>query len=139
MLDFLVAHDLARYRAVTVLEAVGDHQDAVTAGTLGRLDDEVAAPADDLVQLVDLLLGLDDAVHFRHMDTGRQGALLGDDLVVDDRVQAALVVLEHIVRVAPVDAHDAPGLQGFPGLDQAKHQASAFFRNALKRTSSVRR
>ncbi len=139
VLDLLVADDLARHRAVAVLEAVGDHQDAVTTGALRRLDDEIAAPTNDLVELLDLFLGLDDAVHFRHMDAGRQGALLGDDLVIDDRVQVALVVLQHVVRVAPVDTHDAPGLQGFPRLDQAKHQASAFFRNALKRTSSVRR
>ncbi|MNC52516.1 hypothetical protein D3C75_1018650 [compost metagenome] len=139
VLDFLMADDLARHCAVAVLEAVGDYQDAVTAGALRRLDDEIAATADDLVELLDLFFGLDDAVHFRHMDAGRQCALLGDDLVVDDRVQVALVVLQHVVRVAPVDTHDAPGLQGFPRLDQAKHQASAFFRNALKRTSSVRR
>ncbi|MCY1447856.1 hypothetical protein D9M71_644950 [compost metagenome] len=139
MLDFLVADDPPGDRLVAVLEAVGDDQDAVTAGALRRLDDEIAAPANDLVKLIDLFLGLDDAVHFRHMDAGRQCALLGDDLVVDDRVQAALVVLQHIVRVTSVDPHDAAGLQGFPRLDQAKHQESAFFRKALKRTSSVRR
>ncbi|MCY1423166.1 hypothetical protein D9M71_388730 [compost metagenome] len=138
MLDFLVADDLARDRAITVFEAIGDHQDAVTAGALGRLDDEVVALADDLAEFFDLFLGGDDPVHFRHVNAGLDRTLLGDDLVIDDRVQMALVVLEDVVRIAPVDTHDAPGLQGFPGFPETEHQASAFTK-ALKRTSSVRR
>ncbi len=139
VLELFVADDLAGHRAIAPLEAVGDDNDAVAAGALRRLDHEIVAPADDLVELVDFLLGGDHAIQLRHMDAGGDGAFLGDDLVIDDRVQAALVVLEHVVRVTPIDAHDAPGFQGFPGLPEAEHQASAFFRKALKRTSSVRR
>src|SRR5450830_567796 len=138
MLDFLMADDLAGHRAIAPLKAVGDDEDAVTAGALGRLDHEVAAPANDLVELVDFLLGGDHPVHFRHVDAGRQGPFLGDDLVIHDRVQAALVVLEHVVGVTPVDAHDAARFQGLPGLPEAEHYESAL-RKALKRTNSVRR
>ncbi|MNY20342.1 hypothetical protein D3C86_1538160 [compost metagenome] len=139
MLKLFMGKDLARHRAIAALETVGNHDDAVTASALGRFDHKVVAPADDLVEFVDFLLGGDHAVQLRHVNAGRDGAFLGDDLVIDNRVQAALVVLEHVVRVAPVDAHDAPGFQGLPGLPEAEHQASAFFRKALKRTSSVRR
>ncbi|MNG07361.1 hypothetical protein D3C84_906560 [compost metagenome] len=139
MLDFLVADDLAGHRAIAALEAVGDHQNAVAASALGRFDHEVVAPANDLVEVVDFLFGGNHAIQLRHMNAGSDGALLGDDLVIDNRVQTALVVLQHVVRVAPIDAHDAPGFQGLPGLPEAEHQASAFFRKALKRTSSVRR
>src|SRR5450830_439187 len=138
MLDFLMADDLAGHRAIAPLKAVGDDEDAVTAGALGRLDHEVAAPANDLVELVDFLLGGYRPVHFRHVDAGRQGPFLGDDLVIHDRVQAALVVLEHVVGVTPVDAHDAARFQGLPGLPEAEHYESAL-RKALKRTNSVRR
>src|SRR5690606_2223307 len=41
VLDLVVADDLAGYRAIATFVAVADHQDAVTAGALGRLDDEV--------------------------------------------------------------------------------------------------
>ncbi|MNP21212.1 hypothetical protein D3C76_1138220 [compost metagenome] len=139
MLDFLMADDLAGDGAVAFFKAVGNYQNAITAGPLGRLDDEIAAPADDLVELLDFLLRGNDPVHLRHVNAGLERTLLGDDLVIDDGVQTALVVLEDVVRVAPVDAHDAPGLEGLPGLPEAEHQDSAFFRKALKRTSSVRR
>ncbi|MNL16996.1 hypothetical protein D3C87_1380650 [compost metagenome] len=139
VLDFLMADDPAGHRAVTPFKAVGDHQDAITASALGRFDHEVTACANDLFEIVDFLLGGNHAIQLGHMDAGGNGAFLGDDLVIDDRVQAALVVLEHVVCVAPIDPHDAPGFQGLPGLPVAEHQASAFFRKALKRTSSVRR
>ena len=138
VLDLLMADDFAGHRAIAPFKPVGHHQDAVTAGALGGLDHEVAAPADDLVELVDFLFGGDHPVHFRHVDAGRQGPFLGDDLVIHDGVQAALVVLEHVVGITPVNAHDPPRFQGLPGLPEAEHQESAF-RNALKRTSSVRR
>src|SRR5690606_11871954 len=112
LLDLLVADDLAGDRFVAVLEAVGDYQDAVTAGPLGRLDHEVRAVADDLAQLVDAFFRVDHAVHFRHVNAGGDGPFLGDDLVIHDRIQVALVVLQHVIRVAPVDAHDAQGFQG---------------------------
>src|SRR5690606_37827733 len=121
LLDFPVADDLAGDGLVATLEAVGDHQDAIAAGTLGRLDHEVVVLADDLVELLDFLLGRDDPVQFRHMDAGLDRPLLGDDLVIDDRVQVPLVVLEYIVRVAPVDTHDAFGFKGLPRLPQADH------------------
>ena len=124
LLQLLVADDLAGHRLETVFEAVGDDHDAVTAGALRRLDDEIGAPGDDLVELVDAFLGVDDAVQFRHIDAGLDGPLLGDDLVVDDRVQVPFVVLQHVVRVASVDAHDALGFKGLPRLDQAEHGLS---------------
>ncbi len=124
MLDLLVADDLAGDSLVAAFEAVGDHQDAVAAGALRRLDHEVVALADDLVELVDLLLGGNDPVHLGYVDPRLDGALLGDDLVVDDRVQVPLVVLQHVVRVASVDAHDPFGFKGFPRLDQAEHGLS---------------
>ncbi|MDT4873105.1 hypothetical protein FQZ97_1083320 [compost metagenome] len=118
MFDFLMADDLAGNRSIAILETVGDDQDTVTAGALGRLDHEVRPLANDLAQLVDALFGLDHAVHFRHVDAGGDGAFLGDDLVIDDRIQVALVVLQHIVRVASVDAHDAFGFKGLPGFPE---------------------
>src|SRR5690606_17024357 len=121
VLDVLVADDLARDGLEAALELVGDHQNAVTTGTLRRLDHEVAAVADDLVELLDLLFRGDDAVQLRHMDAGGDGALLGDDLVVDYGVQVPLVVLQHVVRIAPVDPHDAFGVKGLPRLPQADH------------------
>jgi hypothetical protein len=139
VLEFLMVHDLAGDCAIAPLEPVGNHNDAVTARALGRFDHEVVAPADDLAEVVDFFFGRDHAVQFRHMNAGGDGAFLGDDLVIDNRVQTALVVLEHVVRVTPIDPHDAPGFQGLPGFPEAEHQASAFFRKALKRTSSVRR
>ena len=138
MLDLFMADDLARDGAKTVFEAVRNHQNAVTACTLGRLDHEVAAITDDVIELFDFFFGGNHAVHFRYVNTGLDSAFLGDDLVIHDRIQTAFVVLEYVVRIAPIDAHDAPGFQGLPGLPEAEHQESAF-KNALKRTSSVRR
>jgi len=124
MLDLVVAKHLPRHGLVATLEAVGDHQNAVTAGTLRRLDDEIVVVADDVLELLDIPLSLDHPVHFRHVDARLDGALLGDDLVVDDRIQMPLVVLEHVVRITPVDAHDAFGFKGLPRLDQAEHGLS---------------
>src|SRR5690606_21286842 len=99
MLQFVVGDDLAGNRAIATFETVRDHQNAVAAGALGRLDDEVLMVLDDVLELLDILFGFDNPVHFRHVDAGRDGAFLGDDLVIDDRIQVPLVVLEHVVRV----------------------------------------
>ena len=138
MFDFFVADDLARHGAKAVFEAVSNHQDAIAARALCGLDHEVRAATDDVIEFLDFFLGGDHPVQLRHINAGGNGALFGDDLVIHNRVQAAFVVLEYVVRIAPIDAHDALGFQGLPGLPEAKHQESAF-KNALKRTSSVRR
>src|SRR5690606_6567885 len=68
MLDLVMADDLARYRAITPLVAVTDNHDAVTAGALRRLDDEVLVAFNQFAELADILFAIDDAVHFRHVD-----------------------------------------------------------------------
>src|SRR5690606_30143116 len=115
LLYFLEADDSAGHRSVTAFETVGNHQNAVTPCALGGLDDEITAPADDLFELLDLLFRLDDPVHLRDVNAGLDGPFLGDDLVIDNRVQTALVVLQHVVRIAPIDAHDAFVVQALPG------------------------
>ena len=138
MFDFIVTDDLARHCTKTIFETVGDHQNAVAARTLCGLDHEVVTATNDVVEFFDFFLGGDHPVHFRYVNPRLDGALLGNDLVIHNRIQAALVVLEYVVRIAPIDAHDASGFQGLPGLPEAKHQESAFMK-ALKRISSVRR
>ena len=123
---------------VVALEAVGDHHDAIAAGALGRLDHEVAVGLDNALELTDALLGINDAVHVRHLDAGVQGQLLGADLVVHQRVQAPVVVGQHIVAVALVDAHHATAAQGPPGAD-SEHQRPPSSVIARKRISSARR
>ncbi len=123
-------------RSCSGLEAVGDHHDAAAAGALRRLDDEIVVLADDLVELVDAFLGLDDAVHLRHVDAGLERAFLGDDLVVHHRIQVPLVVLQDVIGIASVDAHHAFRGQVFPVFQIDMVQSLS---RALKRNSSVRR
>src|SRR5690606_30635106 len=105
--DLVVADDPARSRAIASFGPVAHQPDAVTAVPLGRLDDEVLVVLHQLGDLADVLFGINDAVQVGHVDLGGDGPFLGQDLVIDHRIQVPLVVLEHIVGVATVDAHHA--------------------------------
>jgi len=121
LVDLLAADDLAGNRLEAIFETVGDHDNAVTAGALCRLDDEVVMAFDDALEVVDFLFRGNDPVQLGHMDAGGDGTFLGEDLVIDDGVQVPFVVLQHVIRIAPVDTHDALGFQGLPAFDQTEH------------------
>ena len=116
MLQLFGGNDAPGGRAEIILEAVGNHHDAVTARTLSRLDDEIPMGFHHPVQGADALFGGNGAVQLRHPNARIQRHLLGLQLVVHQRIETAFVITENVITVALVDPHYATGTQGLAGL-----------------------
>ena len=91
--------------------APGNNQDALAAAPLYRLDDERVVFLQGLDGVGNLVLVLDGAVQLRHRDAVRQGRLLGEQFVVNQRVIAARVVLADTGNIAPVHTQDTQLLE----------------------------
>ena len=138
VLQLFGGNDASGSGAEIILEAIGNHHDAVTAGPLRGLDYEIPVLLHYPVQGADTLLGGDGAVHVRHTDSRIQRHLLGLNLVVHQRVQAALVITQDVIAIALINAHDATGAQGLAGF-RPEHQRLSPSTMARNRNSSVRR
>ncbi len=156
VLEFLARHQVAAGATVALALAPGDDQDAVATGTMRRLDHEAAASRQGRVQFGDLVFLAHHRVQVGHRQAGGDRQLLGQQLVVDPRIEPARVVAQHVVGVALADAHQADAAQPprdrerIAQLAQGRAHAGAFSAgngaigsgsraSARNRYSSVRR
>jgi hypothetical protein len=123
--------------AKAVAEAAAHHQDAVAAAAVGRLDDEILARAQNPLQILALVLFRDHGVEFRHGDAARQRELLGQQLVVHQRIQAALVVGHDEIGVALVHAQHAEPAQAARGGEET-HARGVPWKSRKRRNSDNR-
>ena len=105
-----------------------DHQDALAATALHRLDHKRVAALQQVQHAVDLELVLNHAVEFRHDNIALQGGLLGQQLVVDNLVVAPGIIGADEREIALVHAEDAP-LPQDRGFHQPNHCIFAMSRN----------
>jgi len=123
VVELVAVEEAAVGAAVLVAAAPGDDEDAVAARAVRRLDHELLAMGDLLVQLGDLVLLAHHGVQLGHRQAGRERQVLGDELVVDARIELARVVHQYEIGVALADAHQ-PLLAQAPGdAGQAEHGA----------------
>ena len=90
-------------------------QDAAAGRTVVRLDDKVAAVADRLGQTAQLRMRTHHGVDVRRLHADATAQMVHPQLVIDQRKQAARIVIENAGRIAPIHAQDAEFLEPFRG------------------------
>ena len=113
-----------------------DDENPLAAAAVRGLEHEALMVLEELGQLLDLAGQADHAEQSRHGDAAGDRQLLGLQLVVDQGIEVAGIVLGDIAHVAPVHADDPLGRQ-FGRADQSQHYSS--LAKGSKRRSSVRR
>ena len=105
--EIVQRHQLAGGGTPVVTEAVGNHDNAVPAGTLRRLDNKIPMPGEQRSEAGNITLGFNYPVQRRNPHAGINSTLLGQQLVIHQRIQVALVVTQDQLAVALVNPKHA--------------------------------
>ena len=96
-------------------------QHAATGGTAIGLEDEIGAFAEQLRQAAQHRIGRDFRVNFRRRYTNAPAQPCHAQFVIDEREQAARIVIENARRVPAVHPQDTQLMQTPRRLEQPEH------------------
>jgi hypothetical protein len=137
VIDEVVDRERASARALQLVSvAFAHHQHAVAHGAAGRLEHEGRERLEPLAQASQLEVVPRDGQQPRRRDAGTLAQALRGQLVVDARVEAAIVPQQRVLSVAPVDPEDARATQCSDGVHDRGSSTRA---NARKRMRSLMR